>query len=333
MAYCDAAGRENTKRTDYKTMRQTTLNSRVVLTGIGVHSGKPATITLNPSKAGSGITFLRTAKDGKIDQLIPAHIKNVGDTRLCTILGDPEGMFVATVEHLLAALRGMNVDNVLIEIDGPEVPVMDGSSASFVKAIRNVGLKDLNAPRRYIRVLSPIEVENGNSSAVLLPHNGTRFDVEIDFSSSAIGRQRFIVDMTPDNFDQEISAARTFGFLAEAKQLQAAGLAQGSSLENSVVINDENKIMNEDGLRFDDEFVRHKLLDAVGDLALAGAPILGEYRSVRGGHKLNAMMLEALFANPDCWCFEDAEIIDDAISVGASVSVEVAQLPIASAKA
>ena len=333
MTYCDTAGRENTKRAAYETARQTTLNKRVTLTGIGVHSGKPATLILNPSKAGSGITFLRTAEDGKIDQLIPAHIKNVGDTRLCTILGDPKGMFVATVEHLLAALRGMNVDNVLIEIDGPEVPVMDGSSAAFVKAIRTVGLKTLAAPRRYIRILRPVEVKNGDSTAVLLPHNGTRFDVEIDFTSTAIGRQRFIVEMTPDNFDRDISTARTFGFLAEAKQLRAAGLAQGSSLENSVVIDDDDKIINEDGLRFDDEFVRHKLLDAIGDLALAGAQILGEYRSVRGGHKLNAMMLEALFANPDCWCFEDAELVEEVISIGAPIGLETSQQPVAAAKA
>lgn len=322
---------------DYKTAHQTTLKSTVKLTGVGVHSGKPSNMVLHPAKAGSGITFLRKAEDGKIDQLIPAHVKNVGDTRLCTVLGDPTGLSVGTVEHLMAALRGMNIDNVLVEIDAAEVPVMDGSARVFVDAIRKVGVKELAAPRRYIRVLRPVEASHGMAHAVLRPHNGTRFDVEIEFTSPAIGHQRFITELTPDAFDKDISDARTFGFLAEAKQLRAMGLAQGSSFENSVVI-DDDKVLNEEGLRHEDEFVRHKLLDAIGDLALAGAPLLGEYKSTCGGHKLNAMILDALFADKANWCFEDAVLEDDddqsfEMPAGARVHLEASNRPVAAAKA
>lgn len=329
-------GKTSESKTAYKTAHQTTLKDSIQLTGVGVHSGKPSNLVLHPAKAGSGITFLRKAEDGNIDQLIPAHVKNVGDTRLCTVLGDPKGLSVGTVEHLMAALRGMSIDNVLIEIDAAEVPVMDGSSRVFVDAIRRVGVKKLNAPRRYIRVLRPVEASHGMAHAVLRPHDGTRFDVEIEFASPAIGHQRFITELTPDTFDKDISDARTFGFLADAKKLRAMGLAQGSSFENSVVI-DDDKVLNEEGLRHEDEFVRHKLLDAVGDLALAGAPLLGEYKSTCGGHHLNAMILEALFADKANWCFEDAVLEETKQSfdmpVGAHVGLEAANRPIAAAKA
>lgn len=320
-----------------RTARQTTLKDSIGISGIGVHSGKPSSIVLHPAKSGSGITFLRKADGNAIDQLIPAHVNNVGDTRLCTVLGNPEELYVATVEHLLAALRGMNVDNVLIEIDAAEVPVMDGSSRPFVEAIREVGTIRQSAPRRYIRVLREVKAAHGNAHAVLRPHDGTRFDVEIDFESEAIGRQRFIAELTPEVFAKDISRARTFGFLAEAKQLRAMGLAQGSSFDNSVVIDDEDRVMNEEGLRYEDEFVRHKLLDAIGDLALAGSQILGEYKSICGGHKLNAMILEALFADSKNWCFEDAAPVEDqpmySTPVGAPVGLEAASQPVAAAKA
>lgn len=319
-----------------RTARQTTLKDSIAIEGIGVHSGKPSSIVLHPAKSGSGITFLRKADGDAIDQLIPAHVNNVGDTRLCTVLGNPKELHVATVEHLLAALRGMNVDNVLVEIDAAEVPVMDGSSRPFVEAIRNVGTIRQSAPRRYIRVLREVKASHGNAHAVLRPHDGTRFDVEIDFESPVIGRQRFITDLTPEVFAKDISRARTFGFLAEAKQLRAMGLALGSSFDNSVVI-DDDRVLNEDGLRYEDEFVRHKLLDAIGDLALAGAQILGEYKSVCGGHKLNAMILEALFADPKNWCYEDAASAEDqpmfSVPVGAPVGLEAASQPVAAAKA
>ncbi len=324
------------KSTALKSARQTTLNSDVRLEGIGVHSGNPSCIILHPAESGSGITFLRRAEGDQIDQLIPAHVSNVGDPRLCTVLGDPEDMYVATVEHLLAALRGMNVDNVLIEIDAAEVPVMDGSSGAFVDAIRMVGTRKQSAPRRYIRVLRQVEASHGKAHAVLRPHDGTRFDIEIDFESEAIGHQRFITELTPEVFARDISRARTFGFLAEAKQLRAMGLAQGSSFDNSVVI-DEDRVLNVEGLRYEDEFVRHKLLDAIGDLALAGSQILGEYKSVCGGHKLNSMILEALFADEDNWCYEDAVSVEDRgrypTPVGAPVGLQAASQPVAAAKA
>lgn len=319
-----------------RTARQTTLKDCIRIEGIGVHSGNPSSIVLHPAKSGSGITFLRKADGDAIDQLIPAHVNNVGDTRLCTVLGNPEELYVATVEHLLAALRGMNIDNVLVEIDAAEVPVMDGSSRPFVDAIRKVGTTRQSAPRRYIRVLREVKASHGQAHAVLRPHDGTRFDVEIDFETPAIGRQRFIADLTPEVFAKDISRARTFGFLAEAKQLRAMGLAQGSSFDNSVVI-DDDRVLNKDGLRYEDEFVRHKLLDAIGDLALAGSQILGEYKSVCGGHKLNAMILEALFADPKNWCYEDAVSAEEqpmfSTPVGAPVGLEAASQPVAAAKA
>jgi len=318
-----------------RTARQTTLKDSIRIDGIGVHSGNPSSIVLHPAKSGSGITFLRKSDGDAMDQLIPAHVDNVGDTRLCTVLGNPEELYVATVEHLLAALRGMNVDNVLVEIDAAEVPVMDGSSRPFVDAIRKVGTTRQSAPRRYIRVLREVNASHGQAHAVLRPHDGTRFDVEIDFESPAIGRQRFIADLTPEVFAKDISRARTFGFLAEAKQLRAMGLAQGSSFDNSVVI-DDDRVLNEGGLRYEDEFVRHKLLDAIGDLALAGSQLLGEYKSVCGGHKLNSMILEALFADQKNWCYEDAASAEQPMfsaPVGAPVGLEAASQPVAAAKA
>lgn len=288
--------------TQINTVPQTTLCSKVTLTGIGVHSGAPSTLTLHPAKANSGISFRRRSDCGKVDKLIPAHVNAVSDTRLCTILGPMDDLHVATVEHLMAALSALAVDNVIIEVSAREVPVMDGSSSAFVDAIRSVGLTQLDAPRRYIKVLRPVRAELDHCEGELAPFEGRRFDVEINFPSPAIGHQRFINDLDADSFADDIAAARTFGFMEDAVKLRQMGLAQGSSLENSVVI-DQDKVINEDGLRFEDEFVRHKLLDAIGDLALAGAPILGAYTSTCGGHRLNAMMLEALFADEANWCF------------------------------
>jgi UDP-3-O-[3-hydroxymyristoyl] N-acetylglucosamine deacetylase len=216
------------------------------------------------------------------------------------MLSGAHGVTVGTVEHLLAALRGLGVDNVDIELDGNEVPIMDGSAEPFVDAIDEVGLRDLEEPRRYIRVLRPIKVEDGDSLGEIFPYNGFRLDIEIDFRSPLIGRQRLDIEVTPSSFKKKLSRARTFGFMKDVKQLWAAGRALGSSLENTVALGDD-RILNPEGLRFTDEFVRHKTLDAVGDLALAGAPILGLYRSYRGGHKLNSAMLHALYANKDAW--------------------------------
>jgi UDP-3-O-[3-hydroxymyristoyl] N-acetylglucosamine deacetylase len=221
------------------------------------------------------------------------------------VIGDGNGASIATVEHLLAALRGLGVDNAIIEIDSCEVPIMDGSASRFVEAIDEVGLTELDAPRRFLKVLKRVSVEDAGAYGELAPHNGFHLDVEIDFDTPLIGTQKIEIDLNPGSFRRELSRARTFGFMKDVERLWAAGLALGASLENTVAIGDD-RIINREGLRFSDEFVRHKALDAVGDLALAGAPILGTFRSRRGGHRLNALVLKALFADADAWTMIEA---------------------------
>lgn len=284
--------------------RQTTLASEISLTGIGVHSGAPVSITLCPADGDTGLRF-QISNDDADGIEITADQQWVTGVTLCTVLGDGNGASVATVEHVLAALRGLGVDNALIEIDSTEVPIMDGSAAPFVEAIDEVGLTELEAPRRFLKVLKPVCVEENGAVAELTPYNGFRLDVEIDFETPLIGRQKLEIEVNPGSFRREISRARTFGFMKDVERLWAAGLALGASLENTVAIG-EDRIVNREGLRYADEFVRHKALDAVGDLALAGAPILGAYRSRRGGHRLNALALKALFADQDAWTMVEA---------------------------
>jgi UDP-3-O-[3-hydroxymyristoyl] N-acetylglucosamine deacetylase len=275
---------------------QTTLKSRVTLSGIGVHSGNPVSLHFVPADPDTGVVFSRTDVDGDPVEL-RALSSEVGGTDLCTILGNPAGIHVATVEHLLAALMSLGIDNVHIEIDGNEVPVLDGSAAPFVDAFDQVGLQQQSVKRRYIRILKPVRIENGASWAEFRPYNGTRFEVEIDFESAAIGRQFYAADITPDVFRRDISRARTFGFMKDVERLWAAGYALGSSLENSVVIGDDDRVINMEGLRYSNEFVRHKMLDALGDLALAGARFIGCFRSYRGGHRMNAQALRRLLSD------------------------------------
>jgi UDP-3-O-[3-hydroxymyristoyl] N-acetylglucosamine deacetylase len=277
--------------------RQTTLDRAVVMKGIGVHSGAEVSLILHPAEANTGYNFY-VQGGGHIGH-IAGDFRAVSNVTLCTVLSGPDGTTVATVEHLLAALRGMGIDNAGIEVDGNEVPVMDGSAEKFVDAILEVGVRELDEPRRYIKVLRPVRVEEGTSVGEIFPYNGFRFDVEIDFTSEFIGRQRLDLDITPSSF-KKICRARTFGFLKDVKQLWAAGRALGSSLENTVAIGDD-RILNPEGLRYKDEFVRHKTLDAVGDLALAGAPILGLYRSYKGSHRLNSKLVHALYEARDAW--------------------------------
>lgn len=284
--------------------RQTTLGGEVVLTGTGVHTGAPVAIVLYPAEADTGLRFI--VPDGSEYGIeVPADFRKVANTTLCTVLSDGNGAAVATVEHLLAALRGLCVDNAVIEIDSGEVPIMDGSAAPFVDAIDEVGIVELDAPRRFIKVLKPVRVEEGQSWGELRPYNGFRVDVEIEFDSAVIGHQRIGLSVTPAVFRRELARARTFGFMSDVERLWAAGLALGASLENTVAIG-EGRIVNQEGLRFADEFVRHKALDAVGDLALAGAPLLGAFRSKRGGHRLNNLVLKALFADAEAWCVVQA---------------------------
>lgn len=287
--------------------KQNTLADRIELSGVGVHSGKPVSISLLPADEDTGIVFQRSDVSPLEQVDIAANVDSVGATDLCTVLGDPAGVHVKTVEHLMAALIALHVDNVVIEVDSAEIPVMDGSSEIFVEAIDQVGLVEQNRRRRYLRVLKEVRFSMGASWGVFEPHDATRYEVEIDFEEEIIGRQKFSSDLTPDVFRKELSRARTFGFMKDVERYWAAGFALGSSLDNSVVICDDNKIINPEGLRYTDEFVRHKTLDAVGDLALAGGQILGCFRSYRGGHKLNAMALQFLLSDPSNYEWTDAE--------------------------
>lgn len=300
---------------------QTTLREKVDFNGIGVHSGQPVSMTLLPADANTGIVFNVTCPKTGASEDIPATFTSISSTDLCTVLGEVGGIYIATVEHLMAALRALNVDNVLVEIDGNEVPVMDGSSRVFVEAINQAGLRQLSAPRCYIRVNRPVRVDMGASWGEFVPHSGMRFEVEIDFDSEAIGNQTYANDLTAETFSRDLSGARTFGFMKDVERLWAAGFALGSSLENSVVIGDDNRVINPEGLRYVDEFVRHKTLDAIGDLALAGAPIIGCYRSYRGGHKLNSLVLKALLADRSAFDFVEANSIQARVSHADLVAV------------
>lgn len=275
---------------------QTTLSSSVSLSGIGVHSGKPVSMHFSPADPDTGITFV-VSRSGEQPGEIRALFSEVGATDLCTVLGDPAGLHVATVEHVMAALYAMGIDNVTIEMDGNEAPILDGSAAPFVDAFEQAGLQKQSVSRRYIRVLKPVRVEQGASWAEFRPFAGTKFEVEIDFTDKAIGRQSFSAPLEADFFRKEISRARTFGFMKDVERLWAAGYALGSSLENSVVIGEDGRVINLEGLRYSNEFVRHKMLDAMGDLALAGVRFLGSFRSYRGGHKMNATALRALLSD------------------------------------
>jgi UDP-3-O-[3-hydroxymyristoyl] N-acetylglucosamine deacetylase len=280
---------------------QTTIAAPLSITGIGVHSGRPVTINLQPAEAGTGIVFVRMHEDGSSTEF-KAVSSQVGNTDLCTVLGFTPARSIATIEHVMAAVYALGLDNLVIEVDGAEMPIMDGSSEAFIDAIEQVGITNLGVKRRYIRVTKPVRIEAGASWAEFRPYDGTRFEVEIDFETPLIGRQSWAGDLTAESFKTELSRARTFGFMRDVERLWAAGFALGSSLENSVVISDDHTVINVEGLRYEkDEFVRHKTLDAVGDLALAGAQFIGCYRSYRGGHKLNANALKALLENRDAY--------------------------------
>jgi UDP-3-O-[3-hydroxymyristoyl] N-acetylglucosamine deacetylase len=288
-----------------KVARQTTLRDHTALSGVGVHSGLPVTLTIHPADADTGIRLLRTHLEGRQDREIPADMSAVTATEFATVLGDASGPLVSTAEHVLAALSGLGVDNALVEIDGPEAPIMDGSAAPFVTAIDLVGVETLDAPRRHIKVLKPVQVALGDAFGEILPNSrGFRIEAEVQFDHALIGRQTLAVDVKPETFRRDIARARTFGFMRDVATLWNQGYALGASLENTLVVSD-NRILNPEGTRFPDEFVRHKVLDAVGDLALAGGPLLATYRSVRGGHKLNHAVLCALMSDASAWTWVD----------------------------
>lgn len=278
---------------------QHTLKSEIVIEGIGLHSGAMVHMRLVPAAPDHGIVFKRTDIEGQ-DNIIPARWDHVVDTRLCTVIGNQAGATVGTIEHLMSALRGCGIDNLLVEIDAPEVPVLDGSSALFVQKIEETGSEVQALPRRAIKVLKEITVTDGDKQVTLSPSVGASFAGQIDYDHPDIGSQRYEMQLVNGNYKHDLAECRTFGFLKDVEAMRAAGLALGGSLENAIVLDDDG-VLNPEGLRHEDEFIRHKLLDAIGDLYLAGGPILGAYEGLRGGHGLNNAVLRALFADDSAW--------------------------------
>ena len=293
---------------------QTTLNTTVICAGIGVHSGARARMVIKPADVNTGIRFRRT--DLGIESDILARGDQVTEVQLGTTLTNDDGATIATVEHFLAACAGMGLDNILVEIDGPETPIMDGSSAVFCELFHNSGLKQQTALRRRIRILDTVEVRDGVKWARLSPSqdNLLTLKAKIEFETKAIGTQQMAMRLVPGLFARDIAFARTFGFARDVETLKAMGLARGGSLDNAVVI-DGDEIVNPEGLRSDDEFIRHKLLDAVGDLMLAGAPIAGLYEARQPGHAMNNKLVRALMDQPETWCWEtDADLLEPALT-------------------
>ena len=283
---------------------QRTLKASIHCAGIGLHSGSRVNMTLHPGEVNDGIVFVRTDVPAQTG-MVPALWDRVRCGTLSTVIGNDHGVTIGTVEHLMAALHGCGIDNAVIELDAPEVPIMDGSAAPFVFLVECAGIARQAAVRRAIRVLRRIDVRDGDRSASLSPGTGSSFSFEIDFPSAAVAHQEGSIRLSRGSFEADLSRARTFGFLAEVEGMRARGLALGGSLENAIVI-DGDSILNPGGLRFEDEFVRHKLLDSVGDLYLAGAPIIGHFHGHKSGHALNHQLLQALFADDGAWCYDTA---------------------------
>jgi len=294
---------------------QQTLAQAIAINGTGLHSGTEVSMMLRPAQADRGIVFIRTDVSDR-DNVVPARWDHVVDTRLCTVIGNKAGVSVGTIEHLMAALRGCGVDNAVIELDGPEVPVMDGSSAPFVAKIDEAGLSAQNRPRRAIRVLKEVSVEQDGKMVTLRPAMDSIFSGQIEFAHPAIGQQSHEIKLYNGNFRHDLADARTFGFAHEVEAMRRNGLALGGSLDNAIVL-DEQAVLNKGGLRYSDEFIRHKLLDAIGDLYLAGGPILGAYCGVKGGHALNNAVLRKLFATPGAWMLVDMHETAAADTLGA----------------
>ena len=283
---------------------QRTIKKPVTISGIGLHSGSRINLKMRPATANTGIIFHRTDGEQTVD--IKACSKNVVDTRMATVIGC-QGMTVSTIEHLMAALAAFGIDNLHIDIDGPEVPVLDGSAAPFTRELQHVGIKTLNRSRKFIAIRKPLEIIEGEKRISIIPSRFFRISFDIAFDHPAIAIQQHSMKFTTETFCKDIAAARTFGFLHEVEHLKANGLARGGSLENAVVI-DSNGVMNPEGLRFNNEFVRHKILDAFGDFSLLGSPILGHIRAFKAGHDLNSKMVRKIEENPDHWtCVEFTE--------------------------
>jgi UDP-3-O-[3-hydroxymyristoyl] N-acetylglucosamine deacetylase len=281
---------------------QHTVETTFAVSGIGVHSGMPATITVKAAPAGHGIVFVRTDITDR-DNMIAATWNNVTDTRLCTVIANKAGASVSTIEHLMSAFASLGIDNALVNIDGPEMPIMDGSSKIFIDAIDRAGVARQNANRRVLVIKKTVSYKEGDKEVILSPADGQYYGFELDYSGSAvIGRQKYVHQLKEKNFRRDIASARTFGFLHEVETLRKMGLARGGSLDNAIVV-DGDRVLNEDGLRFKNEFVRHKILDAIGDIYLAGAQVIGHYHGVKAGHAMNNKILHTLFADKTAYEF------------------------------
>ncbi len=280
-------------------IKQRTLKNSIKATGVGLHTGDKVLLTLRPAAANTGIVFRRIDLDPPVE--IEARAENVGDTSLSTTLAKGD-VRVSTVEHLLSAFAGLGVDNAFVDVSAAEVPIMDGSAAPFVFLIQSAGIVEQNVAKRFVRILRPIEVSDGDKKAAFTPFDGFKMSFGIDFDHPAfIDRPKTaVIDFSSTSFVREVSRARTFGFLNEIEMLRENSLALGGSLDNAVVV-DDYRVMNEDGLRYDDEFVKHKILDAVGDLYLLGHSLIGAFHGFKSGHALNNQLLHALLANQSAW--------------------------------
>ena len=280
-------------------MFQHTVRAPALFAGVGVHTGAYTRVNVRPAAAGAGIVFVRTDVRDR-DNLIPATGEAVCKTQLGTVIGNACGVTVSTIEHLMAAFAMLGVDTALVEVDGPEMPIMDGSSLPFVRILDRAGLRPQEVARSFIEILDTVEVVDGDKRAALKPADGFEVAFEIEFDTAAIGRQAVDLAMDEQAFREELADCRTFGFLREVEALRAMGLARGGSMDNCVVI-DGDRVLNPEGLRRPDEFVRHKALDAIGDLYVLGGPILGRFEGVLAGHSLNNALVRALLARPDAW--------------------------------
>lgn len=278
--------------------RQKTLKSKITFTGIGLHTGNKVKMTLNPAPIETGIVFRRQIK-GKTEE-IKANYKNVVSTRLCTVLSDINGNSVSTVEHILSALYAYEIDNVFIDINSNEIPVYDGSSLEFVKMIEKVSFEEQKSHKKFLKIKKNVEVKIDNKISRVSPFDNTLITTEVNYNHKVIGKQSISLVLNPNIYKSQISSARTFGFLKDVENLRKSGLALGGSLENAIVL-DEEEVLNEEGLRFTDEFVRHKLLDFIGDISLSGYRILGSFYTSHPGHELNLELLKKIFESQDNW--------------------------------
>ena len=280
-------------------MKQRTLKSKIKTTGVGLHTGARVELTLRPAHADSGIVFHRVDLPGSAG--IPGDARNVGDTRLSSSLSK-DGASVSTVEHLMSALAGLGIDNVHVDVAGPELPIMDGSAAPFVFLLQSAGIVEQEADKRYLRIKMPVEARDGDKWARFEPHHGFVLDFTIDFPHPVFGSENrhVIIDFAENSYTKEVSRARTFGFMQDVEAMRSAGLALGGSLQNAIVL-DETRVLNSEGLRYDNEFAKHKVLDAIGDLYLLGHPMIGRYTAFKSGHALNNALSRALLDRPEAW--------------------------------